>query len=116
MGIISIALLVLLLPFALLGDLFKLARRWRAVPLQQKNLTRATGGAFALVACAVLAAHGFPVVGWKLTAGIAAFAALYLFAGTRRTHSTVDIMQAFWWAVLALAGIAALAFTGGLPL
>jgi len=107
---------VLLLPCLLLRDLYKLSRRWRAVPLPQKNMTRATGGAFALVACLVHAAHGFPVVGWKLTAGIAAFAMLYLVAGTRGAQSSVDVMQAFWWAVLALAGLAALAFTGGLPL
>ena len=87
MGIIAIT--ALLLPFALLVDLFRLgrgaarlARRHPSnVPLPQKNKRRATGGAFVLVACAVLAAHGFPVIGWQATAGLAGFALLYLVVG-----------------------------------
>jgi hypothetical protein len=81
--------------------------RHRAAPLQQKNFTRATAGAFALVACAVLAAYGFPVVGPKLTAGIAAFAALYLVVGVASQNSSVDFMSVFWWSALAI-GCAAL--------
>jgi predicted Na+-dependent transporter len=103
--------LMVMLPFALLGDVIRLWWRWRAVPLPRKNMTRATAGAFVLVACAVFADHGFPVVGSRLTAGIAAFALLYLVVGLRGAHGAAfDVMSAFWWAALALGGAALLAF------
>jgi hypothetical protein len=116
----AIALLLLLLPFALARDLFRLgrgvarlARNRQAVPLPRRNMQRATAGAFVLAGCAILAAHGFPVVGWKLTAGIAAFATLYLVVGIHGARgTTIDVMAAFWWAVLALAGLALLAYAG----
>jgi hypothetical protein len=100
---------LVMLPFAIATDILRLRQRWNAVPLPQRNKTRATGGAFALVGCAVLAAHGFPVVGPKLTAGIAAFALLYLVVGINGAHgATFDVMSVFWWAVLALGGVALL--------
>src|SRR5690242_13757374 len=90
MGIFAIAALLIVLPLALLRDLFRLGRGAARlarrsgnnnVPLPQKNRTRATGGAFVLVVCVILAAHGFPVIGWQATAIIAAFALLYLVVG-----------------------------------
>jgi hypothetical protein len=108
--------LLVLLPLALLRDIFRLGRgaarlarmRRNNVPLPQKNKTRATGGAFVLVACAVLAFHGFPVIGWQATAIIAAFALLYLVVGIHGSQgATFDFMSAFWWGVLAIAGVVA---------
>jgi hypothetical protein len=99
------------LPFAVLADVLALRRRWRGVPLQQKNMTRATAGAFVLVVCAVLAVHGFPVVGWQVTAGLAALALLYLVVGIHGSQGArFDLMSPFWWGVLALIAGAALAF------
>lgn len=92
-----------------------------SAPLQQRNLTRAKAGAFVLVGCAVLAAHGFPVIGWKVTAGVAAFALLYLGVGIHgaRGSARIDLMSVFWSAVLVVIAGAALVFfefKGGLPL
>ena len=80
---------------------------WRALPLQQKNRSRASAGAGGLVACLVLAAHGFPVVGSKLTTGIAALALLYLIVGivgtVRAERLTFDLMAVFWRCALGSA-------------
>lgn len=88
--------------------------------LQERNITRATVGAFGLVACAVLAFHGFPFIGWKVTAGIAAFGVLWLGVGIHGARGTarIDLMSVFWWAVLVVIAGAALAFFEfkGLPL
>ena len=115
---------VVLLPLALLRGLFRvgggaarLARNRRNVPLPQKNKTRATAGGFVLVACIVLAAHGFPVIGWQATAGIATLALLYLVVGIHGSQgATFDFMSAFWWGVLAIGCAAALAFFNGFSL
>ena len=83
-----------------------------SAPLQQRNIARATAGAFVLVACAVLALHGFPVIGWKVTAGIAALALLYLVVGIHGARGTarIDLMSVFWSAVLVMIAGAALVF------
>jgi hypothetical protein len=88
--------LLVLLPFAVLADLFRLARvigglrgMRGAVQLPQRNKRRATAGAFVLVACAVLAVHGFPVIGWQVTAGLGAFALLYLVVGIHGSQGAV---------------------------
>ena len=63
---ITVLACLVALPFAVLLDLLSvrrklldLAQRRRAVPLQQRNIARAAGGAFGLVVCAVLAVYGF---------------------------------------------------------
>jgi hypothetical protein len=104
-GILTLAIVLLLLPLALLRDLFRLNRRWRLVPLPQKNLTRATGGAFVLTLCAVLAAGGFPYLDPKVMGGIAVFALLHLLVGMHGAR--FDVMSVFWWLVVVL-GCAAL--------
>src|ERR1700758_4615095 len=66
----------------LLGLPLRLLRlRGQNKSLQQKNITRATAGTLVLVGCAVLAVYGFPVIGWQVTAGIAAYGALMLVVG-----------------------------------
>jgi hypothetical protein len=108
---IEMIVALLMLPFAVVADVLRLWRRWRAVPLQQKNMTRATCGAFVLVGCAVLAAHGFPVIGPKLTGALAAIAMLYLVVGIHGAHGTrFDPMSVFWWAVLAVIAGGSLVF------
>jgi hypothetical protein len=88
--------------------------RSRDRSLQQKNISRATAGAFVLVGCAVLAVYGFPVIGWQMTAGIAALALLYLVVGIHGSQGArFDFMAAFWPAVLALGCLALLVFIGG---
>jgi hypothetical protein len=128
MGIFAIAALAFVLPFALVRDLFRLGRGVARmaqrsgnnnVPLPQKNKTRATAGAFLLVGCAILAAHGFPVIGWQATAIIAAFALLYLVVGIHGAQgASFDFMSAFWWGVLALGSAVLLGFVklNGFPL
>jgi hypothetical protein len=76
------------------------------------------GRAFVLVGCAVLAAHGFPVIGSKQTTGLAATALLYLVVGIHGVHGTrFDPMSVFWWAVLAVIVGALLVFKFvGLPI
>jgi hypothetical protein len=87
--------------------LLRLRRGGRDAPLQQKNITRAAAGAFVLADCAVLALHGFPVVGWQVTAGVAAFALLYLIVGVCGSQGArFDFMAVFWPAVLALCCLA----------
>jgi hypothetical protein len=108
------------LPFVVLRDLFRLVlwlfrlrQRWRAVPLQERNRARATGGMFALVACGVVAAHGCPFVGAKPIAGVAAFALLYLvagLAGSRSATATVDLLAVFWRCALVIGSVALLAY------
>jgi hypothetical protein len=110
--LVLLAIAPLVLAGQLLGDFLRLRQRWRHVPVQQKNLTRATAGAFGLVACIVLMAHGFPVIGSKTTAGIAAFAVLYLVAGIAGARgAAVEIfMSVFWWGALIVGGAALLTF------
>jgi hypothetical protein len=118
-GIITLVLALLLLPLALAMDLLKLWRRWRLVPLEQKNMTRATCGAFALALCAALAASGFPYLGAKITGCIAAVALLYLGVGILGARGArFDWMSAFWWGVLAAGAAVLLGFVklNGFPL
>jgi hypothetical protein len=93
-------------------------RALRAIPLPQRNRTRATAGAFVLVGCTVLAVHGFPVVGVKVTAGLAAFALLYLVVGIHGAVQArrVDVMSCFWWGVLVLGCGLLLVFIEGIRL
>jgi hypothetical protein len=106
------------LPFVVLRDLFRLVlwlfrlrQRWRAVPLQEKNRARATGGMFALIACIVLAAHGCPFVGVKPIAGLAAFSLLYVLVGVAGSRSaTVDVLAVFWRCAVAIGGVALLVY------
>jgi hypothetical protein len=103
----------------LLGLPLRLLRRRGPVvrSLQQKNMTRATAGAFVLAVCAVLAVKGFPLVGWQLTAGIAALALLYLVVGIHgRQGARFDFMAVFWWGALTLGCAALLIFIGGFRL
>jgi hypothetical protein len=102
----------------LLGLPLRLARRrGQSKSLQQKNITRATAGAFVLVGCAVLAVYGFPVVGWQATAGIAALALVYLVVGIHGSRGArFDFMAVFWPVVLALGCLALLIFIGGFRL
>lgn len=82
--------------------------------LQQKNITRATAGAFVLVVCAVLAVNGFPVIGWQITAGIGAIALLYLVVGIHGSQGErFDVMSVFWWGLLVLGCTALLVFIVG---
>lgn len=112
---------LLLLPFVLLGSLFRLlawlwrlSSRWRAVPLQNKNRVRVVGAVGALVACIVFAAHGFPVFGAEPTAGIAALALLYLVVGivgtVRAERLTFDLMAVFWRCALVIGCVALLIY------
>jgi apolipoprotein N-acyltransferase len=85
--------------------------------LQQKNVTRATAGAFVLVVCIILAANGFPVIGWPATAAIAALALLYLVVGVAGSQgSRFDVMSVFYWGALALGCGALLIFIEGIRL
>ena len=121
---ITVIVLLIAVPFAILFDVLKIARmlalwsqRRRAVPLQQRNMKRATAGAFVLVGCATLALHGFPVGGWKVTAGIAALALLYLVVGVRGSQgSRFDVMSVFYWAALVIGCVALLGYIEGFPL
>jgi len=113
--------LAVVLSFFLLECILRMLRRglawfwrWRSVPLREKNMTRATGGAFALVACMVMVAHGFPLLGPTLTAGIALFALLYLvvgIVGTLRAETlTFDPMAVFWRCAVVIGGAALLVY------
>ena len=121
---ITVLVCLALLPFAVLLDLLSvrrklldLAQRRRAVPLQQRNIARAGGGAFVLVVCAVLAVYGFPVIGWQVTAGIGALALVYVVVGVCGSQAArFDFMRVFWPAVLALGCVALLMFIGGFRL
>ena len=116
----SLSLLLLECILRMLRRGFILFLRWRSVQLRGKNRARATGGAFALVACMVMAAHGFPVLGPTPTAGIAVFALLYLvvgIVGTLRAETlTLDLMAVFWRCAVVIGGAALLVYakTGGL--
>jgi hypothetical protein len=99
------------LPFHLLAELFRWRREWKQVPLHEKNRVRAMAGAAALVGCAVLAVKGFPLVGARVTMGIAALALLYLVVGVKGSHgASYDFFSALWYAVTAIASVALLVF------
>ena len=100
----------------LLGLPLQLRRRWRAVPLHERNIIRATVAVFVLVFCGWLAAKGFPFVGPKITGAIAASAGLYLIVGISGSRGArVDWMSLFWMAAAAV-GCAAFLIMKGMPL
>lgn len=116
-GIFALALVLLFLPLALARDVFRLWRRWRLVPLEQKNMTRATGGAFVLALCAALAASGFPYLGRNITAAIAAAGLLYVGVGIVGARGArFDVMSIIWWCALGIGCAVLLAFNKGFPL
>jgi hypothetical protein len=89
-------------------------RSGRNTPLPKKNITRATAGAFVLVGCAAVAFYGFPVIGWQVTAVIAALALLYLCVGIHGSQGArFDFMAVFWPCAVALGCLALLIFIGG---
>jgi hypothetical protein len=117
--LVLLAVAPLVLAGQLLGDFLRLRQRWRQTPLHERNRTRATLGAAALVGCAVLAVKGFPVIGARATMGIAALALLYLVVGVKGSHgANYDVMSAFWYGATALGCVALLVFIKhhGLPL
>jgi hypothetical protein len=112
----EILMYLALLPIALVLDLLHLRRRWRAVPLHERNMMRATVAVFVLVFCGWLAAKGFPFIGPKGTGAIAAFALLYLVVGISGSRGArVDWMSLFWMAAAAV-GCAAFLMMKGMPL
>jgi hypothetical protein len=111
-GLILLEVLIRRVPLAVVRTM-RVRRQWHAVPLQQRSMTRAAGGGFVLALCAVFGLHGFPVIGWKVTAGMAALALLYLAAGIYGTRGArIDFVSVFWWAVVVIAAGASLTFLG----
>jgi hypothetical protein len=116
MGLFEMIAALIMLPFALVFDVLSLRRRWKRVPLQERNVIRATVAVFVLVLCGWVAAKGFPFIGAKPTGAIAAFAALNLLVGISGARGArVDWMSLFWMAVAAL-GCAAFLIIKGFPL
>lgn len=116
---ITALVLLALAPLALLADLVRDWRRWRAVPLVQKSHTRAGVGAFVLVALAIYIVKrgGFSsMVDVELygIAGAAAFAALWLVVGIAGSQGSLryDPMQIFWLGVLGIGALALLSVKG----
>jgi len=125
-GIFYLIGLLIALPFALLRDIFRLARwcfrrraQWRAVPLYPtKSHFRATAGAFGLVGLIGASLTGlipfdtsFAV--W-VTAGIAGFCLLYLVVGVFGSRLAFDPMQIFWFGIVAVSCAGALLFFAGI--
>jgi hypothetical protein len=74
---------------------------------------RTTIAVFVLVLCGWLAANGFPFVGLKITAGIAAFAGFNFIVGIRGSRGArVDWMSLFWLAAGAICCAAFLIMEG----
>jgi len=116
MGLFEMLAALIMLPFALVADILHWRRRWRSVPLHERNIIRATVAAFVLVFCGWMAAKGFPFIRPKPTGGIAAFAGLYLVVGIFGARGArADWISLFWMAVAA-AGCAAFLIIKGLPL
>ena len=113
----SIWVLLARAPFDVVADVMQRRQRWRAVPLQQRNMTRATVGAFVLVLLIGAAADGFIPFDNKLAllsaAGIAGFSLLYIAAGVFGSRCKVDPLSIFWWSVTAAAGVVALLLVFG---
>jgi hypothetical protein len=106
----------LFLPIGVVVHILQLRRRWRAVPLHERNVIRATIAVFVLVFCGWLAAKGFPFIGPKATGAIAAFAGLYFVVGISGSQGArVDWMSLFWMTAAAL-GCAAFLIMNGMPL
>jgi hypothetical protein len=123
-GLLTMCAMPVLLLLALLRDLFRLgrgmarlARNRRAVPLPQKNMTRATFGGFVVALSIGFAATGIPFrdpVVTSALAGVGGLGLLYLVAGaTGSQGARVDVISVFWWGVGALGcGAALLHFEG----
>jgi len=119
-GLATIAGLLLIgLPIALLTSIVRGWRHWRAVPLVQKNHTRAGVGAFVLIALAlyVLRGGGFSSsTELYCVACGAAFAGLWVVVGiTGSQGARYDPMSIFWWSVAGIGSLALLSLKG-LPL
>lgn len=124
-GLLTMCAMLVLLPLVLLRDLFRLgrgmarlARNRRAVPLPQKNMTRATFGGFVTALSIGFAATGIPlrdpVAAWAL-AGAVGLGLLYLVAGaTGSQGARFDVISVFWWGVAALGLAAALLHLEGM--
>lgn len=117
--------LMVLLPLALLRrglrlglSASRLARNPRAVPLPQRNMTRATFGGFVVALAVGFAATGIPfhnpVTAWAL-AGVGGLGLLYLVAGAFGSQSArFDVISVFWWGVGALGCVATLLHLEGI--
>jgi hypothetical protein len=121
-GLLTILVLLIGVPIAVLGDLVRAWRRWRAVPLVQKSHTRSGVGSFVLVALAIYTVKrgGFssmPDVELYVVAGVAAFATLWLVVGVAGSQGSLryDPMSLFWYGLLGIAALALL-FVQGWPL
>ena len=110
---IEIAVLLALLPFALLADVLRVLAWWRRVPLQQKNHIRAGLGAVLVTLAIGLWAQGYaalfpPIGGYVLAAG-GGFGLLWFIVSVRQVAGArFDFMSAFWFAVAALGSAALL--------
>jgi len=99
---------LLILPFALFFGILAWLKSRRAIPLPERNLSRASWGAFVLAVCvyAPLAAPAQLVDSPALAAfavPAGGLALLYLFVGIRGSvGAAFDAMAAFWWAIGAV--------------
>jgi hypothetical protein len=100
---IAIAVLVALLPFALLADVWRLAAEQRARPLPQRNLVRATWGSIGLVLVVAIwlkVPLAYPYDRILFTAG--GVSLIYFVVGVIGTRGLqFDIMSVLW----LLAGV-----------
>jgi hypothetical protein len=109
------------LPFVVLRDLgrlvrwlFALRRRYRSIPLPERNQLRAAGGGFVVAVCIGLALSGLPMIhqppgSWAVMAS-AAIGLLYLVGGLlgSRGSSRIDFFSVMWWSLTLAACIAGL--------
>jgi hypothetical protein len=116
---------LILLPLILLWRGLRLAlrwwghwRRWRMVPLAQRNMTRATVAAFVLALCIGFAATGVPFrdpIAASALAGVGGVGLLYLAAGVFGSQGArFDVISVVWWGVGALGLMAALLHLEGI--
>ncbi len=91
---------------------------WRRVPLQQKSMTRATGGAVAVVLALGMALSGYTFASSAapfIVFGLGGFGLLYLVVGVLGTRGLrFDPMQPFYWCLGVAAICAALFLYEGL--
>jgi hypothetical protein len=98
-------------------EVWLVVRQWRAVPLAQKSLTRATFGGFLLALCIGAAATGMAARlpgGMHTLEGVGAFGLIYLCAGSFGARTRFDVMSVFWWSALALGCVAGMAWYEGM--
>jgi hypothetical protein len=108
----ALLFLAISIPLLLLGTAAQAWAKWRRVPLQQKNHTRATFGGFLLALSIGAVASGVPFRHpgsvWAV-AGAGGFGLLYLVVGVLGSRGAAfDSMSVFWWSVGALGCAAAL--------